>query len=118
MGGQGTSWRAVPVNGAVPVTEAIPVTEAAAVLAAIRRVSTLVGGAGNDTLVGVQGDVMQGGAGNDQFWLKGGAGDAGSTLQGGNGNDNFHVRRITVMIRSSAAVAMTPPASRIARSLM
>ncbi len=54
--------------------------------------STLVGGAGNDTLVGVQGDVMQGGAGNDQFWLKGGAGDAGSTLQGGNGNDNFHVQ--------------------------
>jgi Ca2+-binding RTX toxin-like protein len=54
--------------------------------------STLVGGAGNDTLVGVQGDVMQGGAGNDQFWLKGGAGDASSTLQGGNGNDSFNVQ--------------------------
>jgi Ca2+-binding RTX toxin-like protein len=54
--------------------------------------STLIGGAGNDTLVGVQGDVMQGGAGNDQFWLSGGASGASSTLQGGGGNDTFHVQ--------------------------
>jgi Ca2+-binding RTX toxin-like protein len=54
--------------------------------------STLIGGAGNDTLVGVQGDVMQGGAGKDQFWLSGGASGANSTLQGGGGNDTFHVQ--------------------------
>ncbi|MEH6951373.1 calcium-binding protein [Nitrobacter sp. NHB1] len=53
--------------------------------------STLIGGAGNDTLVGVQGDVMQGGAGNDQFVLKGGSSDANSTLQGGGGNDTFRI---------------------------
>lgn len=52
--------------------------------------STLIGGAGNDTLVGVQGDVMQGGAGNDHFKLSGG-GDANSTLQGGGGNDTFRI---------------------------
>ncbi|HEU5409093.1 MAG TPA: calcium-binding protein [Nitrospira sp.] len=55
--------------------------------------STLIGGAGNDTLVGVQGDVMQGGAGNDQFWLRdGGASGANSTLGGGAGNDTFHIQ--------------------------
>lgn len=54
--------------------------------------STLLGGAGNDTLVGTQGDVLQGGAGNDEFWLRGGHADAGSTLQGGSGNDTFHVQ--------------------------
>jgi Ca2+-binding RTX toxin-like protein len=56
--------------------------------------STLVGGAGNDTLVGVQGDVMQGGAGNDQFSLTGHA-DANSTLQGGGGNDSFNIQTHT-----------------------
>ncbi|GAB1715464.1 MAG: hemolysin-type calcium-binding region [Nitrobacter sp.] len=54
--------------------------------------STLIGGAGNDTLVGVQGDVMQGGAGNDQFWISGGAPGANSTLEGGAGNDTFHIQ--------------------------
>lgn len=55
--------------------------------------STLLGGAGNDTLVGVQGDVMQGGAGNDQFWLvDGGVSGANSTLEGGAGNDTFHIQ--------------------------
>jgi Ca2+-binding RTX toxin-like protein len=53
--------------------------------------STLIGGAGNDTLVGVQGDVMQGGAGNDQFLL-GGSSGASSTLQGGGGNDTFRIQ--------------------------
>ena len=52
--------------------------------------STLIGGAGNDTLVGVQGDVMQGGAGNDHFKLSG-SGDANSTLQGGGGDDTFRI---------------------------
>jgi Ca2+-binding RTX toxin-like protein len=52
--------------------------------------STLIGGAGNDTLVGVQGDVMQGGAGNDHFKLLGG-GEGSSTLQGGGGNDTFRI---------------------------
>ena len=56
--------------------------------------STLIGGAGNDTLVGVQGDVMQGGAGNDQFSLIGSA-DANSTLQGGGGNDSFNIQTHT-----------------------
>jgi Ca2+-binding RTX toxin-like protein len=41
--------------------------------------------------VGVQGDVMQGGAGNDQFLL-GGTSGASSTLQGGGGNDTFRVQ--------------------------
>jgi Ca2+-binding RTX toxin-like protein len=55
--------------------------------------STLIGGAGNDTLVGVQGDVMQGGAGNDEFWLRdGGASGANSTLEGGAGADTFHIQ--------------------------
>jgi Ca2+-binding RTX toxin-like protein len=53
--------------------------------------STLIGGAGNDTLVGVQGDVMQGGAGNDQFLLSGGAPGVNSTLEGGAGNDTFRI---------------------------
>jgi Ca2+-binding RTX toxin-like protein len=53
--------------------------------------STLSGGSGNDTLVGVQGDHFDGGSGNDQIWLYGGAAGANSTLQGGNGNDTFHV---------------------------
>jgi hypothetical protein len=53
--------------------------------------STLIGGAGNDTLVGVQGDVMQGGAGNDHFSLSAGASGANSTLQGGGGNDTFRI---------------------------
>jgi Ca2+-binding RTX toxin-like protein len=53
--------------------------------------STLIGGAGNDTLVGVQGDVMQGGAGNDRFLLSGGAPGANSTLEGGAGNDTFRI---------------------------
>lgn len=52
--------------------------------------STLIGGAGNDTLVGVQGDVMQGGAGNDHFRLSGG-GHGNSTLEGGGGNDTFRI---------------------------
>jgi Ca2+-binding RTX toxin-like protein len=56
--------------------------------------STLAGGAGNDTLVGVQGDVMQGGAGNDQFSLTGSA-DASSTLQGGGGDDSFRIQTHT-----------------------
>jgi Ca2+-binding RTX toxin-like protein len=54
--------------------------------------STLSGGSGNDTLVGVQGDYLQGGSGNNQFWLNGGASGANSTLQGGSGNDNFHIQ--------------------------
>ena len=54
--------------------------------------STLIGGAGNDTLVGVQGDVMQGGAGNDRFLLSGGAPGANSTLEGGAGNDTFRIQ--------------------------
>ncbi len=54
--------------------------------------STLIGGTGNDTLVGVQGDVLQGGAGNDQLWLRGGGSDANTTLQGGSGNDSFHIQ--------------------------
>jgi hypothetical protein len=41
-------------------------------------------------LVGVQGDVMQGGAGNDHFKLSG-SGDANSTLQGGGGDDTFRI---------------------------
>lgn len=53
--------------------------------------STLIGGAGNDTLVGVQGDVLQGGAGNDQFTLLSGDGNASSTLYGGGGDDTFRV---------------------------
>jgi Ca2+-binding RTX toxin-like protein len=53
--------------------------------------STLSGGSGNDTLVGVQGDHFEGGSGNDQIWLYGGAAGANSTLQGGNGNDSFHI---------------------------
>ncbi|WP_439924288.1 calcium-binding protein [Nitrobacter sp. JJSN] len=53
--------------------------------------STLIGGAGNDTLVGVQGDVMQGGAGNDLFLLSGGAPGVNSTLEGGAGNDTFRI---------------------------
>jgi hypothetical protein len=39
----------------------------------------------------VQGDVMQGGAGNDQFLLYGGALGANSTLEGGGGNDTFRI---------------------------
>lgn len=54
--------------------------------------STLSGGAGNDTLVGAQGDVLRGGAGNDQFWLRGGASDVNSTLQGGGGDDTFNIQ--------------------------
>jgi Ca2+-binding RTX toxin-like protein len=57
--------------------------------------STLSGGSGNDTLIGGQGDVMQGGDGQDVFWLHNGAPGASSTLQGGNGNDTFHVQTHT-----------------------
>ncbi|ABA03800.1 hemolysin-type calcium-binding region [Nitrobacter winogradskyi Nb-255] len=53
--------------------------------------STLIGGAGNDTLVGMQGDVLQGGAGNDQFTLLSGDGSANSTLYGGGGDDTFRI---------------------------
>lgn len=53
--------------------------------------STLIGGAGNDTLVGVQGDVFEGGAGNDKFTLLSGDGTASSTLYGGGGNDTFRI---------------------------
>ncbi|MGY3619290.1 calcium-binding protein [Bradyrhizobium sp. USDA 10063] len=54
--------------------------------------STLSGGDGNDTLVGVQGDYLQGGRGNDEFWLNGGAPGANATLQGGSGDDTFHIQ--------------------------
>lgn len=53
--------------------------------------STLIGGAGNDTLVGVQGDVLQGGSGDDHFTLLSGDGNASSTLYGGGGDDTFRI---------------------------
>jgi len=54
---------------------------------------TLVAGAsGNDTLVGMQGDVFDAGAaaGNTTFWVNGG-GSGNSTLTGGSGDDTFHI---------------------------
>jgi Ca2+-binding RTX toxin-like protein len=51
----------------------------------------LSGGDGNDTIIGVQGDVFDGGAGKDVFWVYGGSG-AGSTIQGGSGDDTFHLQ--------------------------
>jgi Ca2+-binding RTX toxin-like protein len=54
--------------------------------------STLSGGGGNDTLVGGQGDFLDGGDGKDVFWLNGGAQGANSTLLGGSGDDTFHIQ--------------------------
>ena len=54
---------------------------------------TLIGGAGNDTIIGQQGDVFQdtGAAGShNEFWVSGTSG-ASSTLQGGAGDDTFHI---------------------------
>ena len=79
-----------------------------------------LGGAGNDTIIGQQGDYFQdtGAAGShNEFWVYGGTG-AGSTLQGGAGNDEFHIETKIGNVRSLAAALPIRSVSRTAPSTM
>jgi Ca2+-binding RTX toxin-like protein len=74
----------------------------------ISGISNVIGGAGNDSLVGTQfvGSSLQGGPGDDTFY-----GSAAFVLQGDGGNDTFCLDRAAALAAAPQLTAAQGPIS-------